>query len=145
MIALSSIRLLHYMEQTPDTYSYTACHIGCSSMLVEESSSPARATNSRLENTKSPITSRFFLCLSFSCTSVFSLHLREFSFSFFVASNAASRVDQQINAITGVFMNPVFSVSCSTQDGVIGWRRGIAPLRSHGTVRDTLASYGSCR
>ncbi|STK08077.1 Uncharacterised protein [Escherichia coli] len=54
MIALSIIRLLHYMEQTPDTYSYTACHIGCSSMLVEESSSPVRATNSRLENTKKP-------------------------------------------------------------------------------------------
>ena len=54
MIALSIIRLLHYMEQTPDTYSYTACHIGCSSMLVEESSSPVRATNSGLENTKKP-------------------------------------------------------------------------------------------
>lgn len=43
MIALSIIRLLHYMEQTPDTYSYTACHIGCSSVLVEDSSTPARA------------------------------------------------------------------------------------------------------
>ncbi|MGP4390514.1 hypothetical protein ACSSK6_22930 [Escherichia coli] len=54
MIALSIIRLLHYMEQTPDTYSYTACHIGCSSVLVEDSSTPARATNSGLENTKKP-------------------------------------------------------------------------------------------
>jgi len=31
------------------------------------------------------------------------------------------------------------------RDGDIGSRRGTSPLRSHGTVRDTLASYGSCQ
>nr|WP_172684468.1 hypothetical protein [Escherichia coli] len=31
-----------------------------------------------------------------------------FSFSFFVVSNAAGRVGQQINAVIGVFMNPFF-------------------------------------
>ncbi|WP_407237767.1 hypothetical protein [Escherichia coli] len=85
MIALSIIRLLHYMEQTPDTYSYTACHIGCSSVLVEDSSTPARATNSGLENTKKPdYQSGFFVPVvrlffrffpSFGAT--FSMHVRE--------------------------------------------------------------------
>ena len=28
--------------------------------------------------------------------------------------------------------------------GDIGWRRGTSPLRSHGTVRESLPSYGSC-
>ena len=76
MIALSIIRLLHYMEQTPDTYSYTACHIGCSSMLVEESSSPVRATNSGLES-KKPTQSRFFYVLiqtSFQMNSQLKIH-----------------------------------------------------------------------
>ncbi len=31
------------MEQNPDTYSYTACHIGCSSLLDEVRPTPARA------------------------------------------------------------------------------------------------------
>ncbi|HEA7465671.1 TPA: hypothetical protein RXK74_004609 [Escherichia coli] len=30
-------------------------------------------------------------------------------------SNATGRVGQQVNAVTGIFMNPVFSVSCSAQ------------------------------
>lgn len=83
MIALSIIRLLHYMEQTPDTYSYTAGHIGCSSMLVEESSSPVRATNSRLENTKKPdYQSGFFCACRSAVLPFFPLHLRDFSFIF---------------------------------------------------------------
>ncbi|EOK4966483.1 hypothetical protein ACM519_005237, partial [Escherichia coli] len=81
MIALSIIRLLHYMEQTPDTYSYTACHIGCSSVLVEDSSTPARATNSGLEK-KARLPVGFFLCLSFGCTSVFSPSFEGFFFHF---------------------------------------------------------------
>ena len=114
MIALSIIRLLHYMEQTPDTYSYTACHIGCSSVLVEDSSTPARATNSGLEK-KSPITRRVFF------VPVVWLYFRFFPFiwgiflSFFVAANTADRVGQQNDAVTGIIMNPIFSVSCSIQ------------------------------
>ena len=115
MIALSIIRLLHYMEQTPDTYSYTACHIGCSSVLVEDSSTPARATNSGLENTKKPdYPSGFFV-------PVVCLYFRFFPFIwgifllFFVAANTADRVGQQNDAVTGIIMNPVFSVSCSIQ------------------------------
>ncbi|EJI5317050.1 hypothetical protein QJ283_004466 [Salmonella enterica] len=34
-----------------------------------------------------------------------------FSFSFFIASNAAGRVGQQLNVVTGIFINPIFSVS----------------------------------
>ncbi len=80
MIALSIIRLLHYMEQTPDTYSYTACHIGCSSVLVEDSSTPARATNSGLENTKKPdYPSGFFCACRLAVLPFFPLHLSDFS------------------------------------------------------------------
>ncbi|WP_198643247.1 hypothetical protein [Escherichia coli] len=85
------------------------------SMLVEESSSPVRATNSRPESTKKPdYQSGFFV-------PVVQLYFRFFpsfwgiSFSFFVASNAAYHVGQQNNAVTGIIMNPVFSVSCSIQ------------------------------
>ncbi|EOT4025875.1 hypothetical protein ACLADK_004835, partial [Escherichia coli] len=79
----SIIRLLHYMEQTPDTYSYTACHIGCSSVLVEDSSTPARATNSGLENTKKPdYPSVFFCACRLAVLPFFPLHLRDFSFIF---------------------------------------------------------------
>ncbi|EAA6838883.1 hypothetical protein C8580_22190 [Salmonella enterica] len=53
------------------------------SMLVEESSSPVRATNSRLENTKKPdYQSGFFVPLSFGCTSVFSPSFEGFFFHF---------------------------------------------------------------
>lgn len=51
-------------------------------MLDAEFLLPVRATNSRQENTKSPIISRFFLCLPFSCSSVFPLHFG-FFFQFF--------------------------------------------------------------
>lgn len=44
------------------------------------------------------------------------LHLRDFSFSFFVAPNAAGRVGQQLNVVTGVFINLIFSVSRVTRD-----------------------------
>ncbi|EIJ6826184.1 hypothetical protein LJL26_004452 [Salmonella enterica] len=82
------------------------------SMLVEESSSPARATNSGLENTKKPdYQSGFFCACRSAVLPFFPLHLRDFSFSFFVASNAAERVGQQLNVVTGVFINPIFSVS----------------------------------
>ncbi|EHF0020984.1 hypothetical protein IFX70_004807 [Escherichia coli] len=83
-------------------------------MLDVEYLPPVRATNSGLENTKKPdYQSGFFV-------PVVLLFFRFFpsfggsSFSFFVAPNTAGRVGQQINAVTGIFMNPVFSVSCST-------------------------------
>ncbi|WP_214276566.1 hypothetical protein, partial [Escherichia coli] len=63
--------------------SYTACHIGCSSVLVEDSSTPARATNSGLENTKKPdYPSGFFCACRLAVLPFFPLHLRDFSFIF---------------------------------------------------------------
>ncbi|EHP4976936.1 hypothetical protein KPM23_004547 [Salmonella enterica] len=85
------------------------------SMLVEESSSPVRATNSRLENTKKPDYPSGFFVPVVRLFFRFFPSFGGFSFSFFVASNAAGRVGQQINAVIGVFMNPFFSVSCSIQ------------------------------
>lgn len=53
----------------------------------------------------------FFCACRSAVAPFFLLHLRDFSFSFFVASNAADRVGQQLNVVTGAFINPVFSVS----------------------------------
>ncbi|EHW3389448.1 hypothetical protein OQ304_004713 [Escherichia coli] len=53
------------------------------SMLVEESSSPVRATNSGLENTKKPdYPSVFFVPVVWPNFRFFPLHLRDLSFSF---------------------------------------------------------------
>jgi len=52
-------------------------------MLVEESSSPVRATNSGLENTKKPdYPSGFFVTCRLAELPFFPLHLRDLSFSF---------------------------------------------------------------
>lgn len=79
-------------------------------MLDAEFLLPVRATNSRQENTKSPIISRFFVP-AVQVFFRFSPSFWGFSFSFFVASNAAGRVGQQLNVVTGIFINPIFSVS----------------------------------
>ncbi|HFL4098262.1 TPA: hypothetical protein ACG3ZP_004065 [Escherichia coli] len=85
-------------------------------MLDVEYLPPVRATNSKLENTKKPDYQSGFFVPAVRLFFRFSPSFWGFSFSFFVASNAAGRVGQQINAVIGVFMNPFFSVSCSTKD-----------------------------
>ena len=104
---------VYYTHKRIRLHSISCRHI--MSMLVEESSSPVRATNSGLENTKKPdYPSGFFVPVVW-------LYFRFFPFiwgiflSFFVAANTADRVGQQNDAVTGIIMNPVFSVSCSIQ------------------------------
>ncbi|EDN4546876.1 hypothetical protein GO436_004470 [Salmonella enterica subsp. enterica serovar Enteritidis] len=48
------------------------------------------------------------MCLSFGRTSVFSLLFEDFSFSFFIASNTAGRVNQQIDAATSISITQYF-------------------------------------
>ncbi|HBB9784116.1 TPA: hypothetical protein JLR01_004412 [Escherichia coli] len=65
---------------------------------------------------KPDLTSRVFLRLSFGCTSVFSPSFDgAFSFSFFVAVDAAGCAGQLLDADAGIFMILIFSVSYSTQ------------------------------
>ncbi|EED1399809.1 hypothetical protein RNQ83_22285 [Escherichia coli] len=77
-------------------------------MLDVEYLPPARATNSKLEDTKKPDYQSGFFVSAVRLFFRFSPSFWGFSFSFFVASNAAGRVGQQINAVIGVFMNPFF-------------------------------------
>ncbi|OKT60745.1 hypothetical protein CH643_22885 [Salmonella enterica subsp. enterica serovar Typhimurium] len=80
-------------------------------MLDVEYLPPVRATNSKLENTKKPDYQSGFFVPAVRLFFRFSPSFWGFSFCFFVASNAAGCVDQQLNVVTGVFISPIFSVS----------------------------------
>ncbi|EOJ8895942.1 hypothetical protein ACM5B4_004859, partial [Escherichia coli] len=77
-------------------------------MLDVEYLPPVRATNSGLENTKKPDYQSGFFVPVVRLFFRFFPSFGGFSFSFFVKSNAAGRVGQQINAVIGVSINPFF-------------------------------------
>ena len=77
-------------------------------MLDVEYLPPVRATNSGLEITKKADYQSGFFVAVVRLFFRFFASFGGFSFSFFVKSNAAGRVGQQINAVIGVSINPFF-------------------------------------